>query len=93
MTKTISKVLIEATNDEYKAPASYRLVIDTFGKIRPFTRIVKAEGRHIDALLTLFEKYGIPAPEDDWNSRIEAPSSILEARRLGVQAEVENTST
>ena len=90
MSETLSIVLIEAINDEYKARATYRLVIKMFGEIRPFINIVEAEGRHIDALLPLFAKYGVAAPEDDWDSRIEPPLSILDACRIGVEAEIEN---
>jgi len=51
---------------------------------------VEAESRHIEALLPLFDKYGVAVPEDHWNSRIEAPQSILEACRVGVDAENKN---
>lgn len=88
--ETIREVLVEAINDEYKARAMYRHVIDKFGAVRPFINIVDAESRHIHALLPLFEKYGIAVPEDDWASRIEAPQSVLEACQAGVQAEIEN---
>jgi len=90
MSETLSSVLTEAINDEYKARALYRLVISTFGEIRPFINIVEAESRHIEALLPLFKKHAVTVPEDDWSSRIEAPSSILDACRLGVEAEIEN---
>lgn len=90
MSKIISNVLIEAINDEYKARATYRNVIKKFGEIRPFINIVDAESRHIEALLPLFDKYGVTVPEDNWDSRIEAPQSILEACQVGVEAEIEN---
>lgn len=90
MSETLSRVLIEAINDEYKSRATYRAVIDKFGEIRPFINIVDAEGRHIDALLPLFEKYGVAVPEDTWALRIEAPSSFLVACREAVEAEIEN---
>jgi len=90
MSETLSNVLIEAINDEYKARATYRLVIKMFGEIRPFINIVEAEGRHIEALLPLFANYGVAVPEDDWDSRIETPLSILDACRIGVEAEIEN---
>ncbi len=90
MPEKLKAVLIEAINDEYKSRAMYRAAISKFGEIRPFTNIVEAEGRHIDALLPLFDKYGFAVPEDDWPSRIESPASILEACRLGVEAEIEN---
>ena len=90
VSETIKNVLIEAINDEYKARATYRHVINKFGEIRPFINIVDAESRHINALIPLFDKYGIAVPEDDWASRIEAPQSILEACRMGVDTEIEN---
>jgi len=90
MTEKLSSVLIEAINDEHKARAMYRLVISKFGEIRPFINIAEAESRHIQALLPLFNKYDIPIPEDDWESRIEAPASIMEACQAGVQAEIDN---
>lgn len=73
-----------------KARATYRAVIQKFGDIRSFINIVDAESRHINALLPLFGKYGIAVPEDDWASRIETPQSILEACRVGVEAEIGN---
>lgn len=90
MSETLSNVLIEAINDEYKARATYRAVIQKFGDIRPFINIVDAESRHINALLLLFDKYDIAIPEDDWASHIETPQSILEACRVGVEAEIGN---
>lgn len=90
MLEALANVLTEAINDEYKARATYRLVIGKYGEIRPFTRIVEAESRHIEALLPLFEKYGIQVPNDDWESRVEVPASVKDACQEGVQAEKEN---
>lgn len=69
MPETLSNALIEAINDEYKARATYLHVIGKFGETRPFIHIVEAEGRHIEALLTLFNKYEISVPEDNWHAR------------------------
>lgn len=90
MPEILSNALIEALNDEYKARATYRHVISKFGEIRPFINIVEAEGRHVEALLPLFIKYGIAVPEDNWYSRIQPPKSLIEACRVGVESEVEN---
>ena len=90
MTENIKNVLIEAINDEYKARATYRKVIRKFGEIRPFINIVDAESRHIEALVSLFEKYNLDVPEDTWDSRIETPQTVLEACRTGFEAEIEN---
>lgn len=90
MSSQISSALVEALNDEYKARATYRYVIDRFGPIRPFVNIVEAESRHIEALIPLFHRYGIPVPTDNWEQRIVKPDSIKDACRLGVEAEIEN---
>ena len=90
MSDNLSNALIEAINDEYKARATYQAVIAKFGKIRPFVNIAEAEGRHIDALLPLFAKYNIVVPDDDWDSRIEIPKSVLGACHLGIESEIEN---
>ncbi len=90
MNEKLASILNEAIQDEYKARALYRKVIEKFGEVRPFSNIVEAENRHIQALLPLFERYGLPVPTDDWASRVEAPSSLLEACQQGVDAEIEN---
>lgn len=92
MTSKLEAILTEAIDDEYKTQAIYRLVLHQFGDIAPFTNIVEAEGRHVEALLTLFEKYGIPVPVDEWPTKAEAPGSILEACEIGVSAEIENAA-
>ncbi len=86
----LQQALDEALNDEYKARATYRAVIDRFGPVRPFVNIVEAEQRHIDALLPLYEKYGVPIPADDWPTRIAVPESVESACRMGVEAEIAN---
>jgi hypothetical protein len=86
----LEQALLEALQDEYKACATYAQIIRKFGPIRPFVNIIEAEKRHIQALLPLFRKYGIAIPANDWDSRVAAPDSILEACQQGVQAEIEN---
>ena len=86
---TKAKVL-EALNDEYKARAFYRLVIKTFGLVQPFVNIVEAEDAHAKALEALCARYGIPLPPDDWETKLQPPSSVLEACQAGVENEIEN---
>lgn len=90
MLENLKLALVEAIEDEYKAQATYRLIINKFGAIRPFVNIIESEGRHIQVLIPLFAKYGIPVPEDDWEQRVEVPASVQEACEAGVQAEIAN---
>jgi rubrerythrin len=90
MNSSLKDRLTEALDDEYKALAAYRKVIEKFGPIRPFVNIVEAEARHAAALLSLFERYGIPVPEDRWPERVTAPDTVEEACRSAVEAEIYN---
>ncbi len=83
-------MVLEALMDEYKARAFYRLVLNTFGAIRPFSNIVNAEETHARALELLCGHFEIPLPKDDWEEKLEPPSSILEACQAGVQGEHDN---
>lgn len=82
--------LADAIQDEYKARATYQKVVDTFGSVRPFSNIIKAETQHIAALAQLFQRYGLPIPPDTWASRVPAFASIEEACAAAVQAEIDN---
>ncbi len=89
--KTI-EALREALDDEYKARATYRKVIEAFGPIRPFVNIVEAEDRHVTALLTLFARFGVAPPQDTWSERVTAPPTLTDACRAGVEAEIDNNT-
>ncbi|MCA1909939.1 MAG: DUF2202 domain-containing protein [Magnetospirillum sp.] len=88
----IYQALCEALDDEYKARATYAAVIDRFGPVRPFINIIQSEQRHINALQMLLRRRGWPIPDDPHGGRVEAPASIDEACRLGVQAELDNVA-
>lgn len=92
MSGTLTKILTEAIEDEYKARATYRRVLEEFGDVRPFSNILGAEQRHIDALLVLFTEYGLRVPEDNWPDRVETPATLLAACQAGVTAEIDNAT-
>ncbi len=81
-----------ALNDEYKALATYQSVIDQFGDVRPFTNIMKAEQQHIDALVEIYDKYGLAVPENTWYGNVPEFGSLSEAFDAGVTAEKENAA-
>lgn len=82
--------LLAALDDEYQAQATYAQVIADFGDVRPFSNIVEAEGRHARALITLFDRYGVPVPPDTWPDRVPRYGSLREACEAGVAAEIAN---
>jgi bacterioferritin len=91
-TDPLERVLAEAIDDEYRARATYRAVLEAFGDERPFANIVESEERHIAALEGLYRKRGWSAPADRWAGRVAAPASLREACRAGVEAERQNAA-
>lgn len=90
--RRLRRALEEVLDDEYRARATYRAVLERHGPVRPFTAIVEAEDRHVRALLPLFQRHGFPVPEDPWRDRVEAPASLRDACAAAVAAELENAA-
>jgi hypothetical protein len=82
--------LYEALDDEYRAWATYDQVIADFGETPPFSNIREAEARHIEALCTLFARYGLPVPENPWPGKVAHYPSLQAACEAGVAAEIAN---
>lgn len=79
-----------ALDDEYQAHATYTQVIADFGAVRPFTNIVDAERRHIEAVTSLLDRYGVPVPADTWPGRVPRYPSVHDACEAAVAAEIAN---
>jgi rubrerythrin len=92
MAMTLEEALTAALDDEYRARATYRAVLDAFGEVRPFINIVESEERHIQALRRLCERYHVKVPADPWPSRVAAPESLEAACEAALEAENENAA-
>jgi len=88
----VGEALTTTLDDEYRARATYRAVLDKFGSVPPFANIVEAEERHINKLLPLFPRYGITPPADRWSGQVTLPNSLVECCQAGVDAEISNYS-
>ena len=87
------EALTSALDDERHAIALYRAVLERHAGARPFSNIVQAEVRHANHLLELFERHGIEAPADPWESAtIEAPETLVAACELAIGFERENAA-
>lgn len=84
------EALVEAINDEYKAHALYEKTIAKLGLVRPFSMIIRAEEQHISSLKSLFDKYGLEIPADDWAGKVSAEGTLKQACQTGVDAEIAN---
>ena len=83
-------VLHEALEDEYRSWTTYDQVLLDFGEVRPFSNIREAEARHIEALRTLYVRYGLPLPENTWAGRVDRYEDLHAACEAGVEAEAAN---
>ena len=90
LTEEEIRALHEALDDEYRSWTTYDQVMQDFGEVRPFSNIREAEGRHIEALCTLFARYGLPVPENTWAGRVDRYPSLQAACEAGVEAERAN---
>lgn len=87
---TIDEMLIAAIEDEYLAQATYQAILEAYGSIKPFSKIVLAEQTHIDLLLPLFETYGVEVPLNTAAQYVVLPDSISSALATGIEAETLN---
>jgi hypothetical protein len=87
---TLEEMLQYAIEDEFLAQAEYEIIIEEYGLIRPFSNVIRAEGRHISALLPLFEEYDYEIPSNDAKERTVIPDSLEEIFSVGVEAEIKN---
>lgn len=90
LTEEEISVLMTALDDEYHSWASYDQVIADFGEVRPFSNICDAEARHIEALCTLFSRYGLAVPENLWLGNVDRYADLHAACEAGVAAEIAN---
>jgi len=90
LTEAEIHALNEALDDEYRAWATYDQVITDFGEVPPFSNIREAEARHIEALCTLYARYGLPVPENPWPGKVARHASVQAACEAGVAAEIAN---
>jgi hypothetical protein len=86
----VKKALNKAIEDEYKAYTVYNKTIEKFGMVRPFSMIIRAEENHIASLKSLFDKYGLEIPVNNWGDKVFAESSIKDSCKIGVTAEIDN---
>lgn len=82
--------LHEALDDEYRSWATYDQVITDFGEVPPFSNIRAAEARHIEALCTLFTRYGLPVPPNPWSGKVTRYANLQAACEASVKDEIAN---
>src|SRR5512139_608250 len=80
--------LTKAIEEEYGALNIYQSALNQLGTVTPFSRIVRSEQQHLNALSQLFTKYGLPVPPNP--GLVPAPifANLTPACQAGVDAEI-----
>ena len=86
------EALSDAINDEYKARATYKRIIEELGDVKPFSNIINGENTHISQLESLYNKYNLEIPQDTWYDKVPIFTNIKDACSAGVTAEIENAN-
>jgi len=92
LTESAKTSLNKALDDEYKAQATYEVIINKLGNVRPFIMIIRAEEQHISSLKSLFDKYGMVIPQNPYAGKVTSPATLTEACKAGVSAEIANVA-
>lgn len=83
--------LLAALDDERRSEALYQAMADKFDGGRPFVNIVRAEKRHQEMLLPLFEKYGVAVPKNTYEAgKMNVPATRIDACKSGMESEKKN---
>ena len=80
--------LVEALEEEYGAVALYESVMDAYGTVQPFASIAQSEQTHVNALLNIFERYGVTAPAAPAATDLPSFDTLEDACATGVDAEI-----
>lgn len=87
---TLEEMLQYALEDEQMAQAEYAAIMEAFDVTRPFSNIEKAEIKHEDAVIGLYEARDLDVPEFDGADYVVIPDTLAETYEIGVQAEINN---
>ncbi len=87
---TIHDMLTYEVQDEYLAHAEYIAIMEKFGQMKPYINIAKSEETHLSYLEEVYLSFDMEFPEDTSAQHVVIPENLLEAAKVGVQAEIEN---
>lgn len=73
--------------EEYMAYNTYAAIIDEYGQVAPFSRIVNAEQKHASALIRLADYYSVEVPENEGKTFDFTYTTLAEACQVGVEIE------
>ncbi len=89
-TYTLEQMLNNAIQDEYKAQATYQMILTAYGDNNAFANIAQAEASHIAELTVLFQANGFAVPADTAATQVTLPVDMEAAYAAGVTAESNN---
>jgi hypothetical protein len=90
----VKQAVYAALDDEQKAYATYKAIMNKFSEVRPFSNIARAELRHERFLREILKRDGLSATANPYlngkKPAPQAPATLKAACEEGVKAEIEN---
>lgn len=87
LTKAEVEGLQAAIVEEYIAYNTYSEIIEAYGQVVPFSRIVTAELKHTQASIGLADNYSLEVPENSGQTFDRSYATLAEACQVGVEIE------
>ena len=87
LTKAEVEGLQAAIVEEYMAYNTYNEIINEYGQVVPFSRIVTAELKHMQALIGLADNYSVEVPENTGQTFDRSYATLAQACQVGVEIE------
>lgn len=90
---TVIAALDEAIQGEYYLQVMYAQVLEDVGDEKPFSRVVKAETKHVAALAKRYTKYQMDVPASTWTAdNVPTFETKLDACAEALVAEAANVA-
>lgn len=88
----VQEVVLEkllGAEGEYAAYAIYAAILEEYGEVKPFSKIIASAAKHIDELKHILDQYEILYPvENPYLGGIQAPESLASAAQAAVNAKI-----
>ena len=75
----VKSALDKAIASEYDNYNYYTEAVKKFGPVKPFIMVLRSEEQHISALKSVYDKYGIKAPEAGISAKVQIADTIEDA--------------
>jgi hypothetical protein len=86
----VRAALESALDNLYLVVATHEAGLKKHGAVRPFAMVVRAEELHVVAVKSLFDKYGLRVPDNQYLGNVQPAETLSGSCRESARVEAEN---